>query len=120
MTGTHDTPRRELYDEGLQPERTALAWRRTALGLAVGALISVRVLPGALGTWALIPAVAGVVVSLAVAWAAHRRHVRTLAALLGGLGDRPDMPGALLMFVLVIVGVGGGCAALVVILTQGF
>jgi hypothetical protein len=39
-----------LFDPGLQPERTALAWRRTALSIAVGSLVSLRVLMDAFGS----------------------------------------------------------------------
>jgi hypothetical protein len=38
------------WDPGLQPERTALAWRRTGLALTVGSLIGLRVLPPLLGS----------------------------------------------------------------------
>ncbi|WP_374946201.1 DUF202 domain-containing protein [Agreia sp.] len=43
-------------DPGLQPERSELAWRRTALTIAVGSLISMRVLPITLGhpAWSLV------------------------------------------------------------------
>jgi len=46
--------RRPLYSPGLQPERTRLAWRRTLLTLAVGALVAFRFLPATLGVWSLL------------------------------------------------------------------
>ncbi len=40
-------------DPGLQPERTALAWQRTALSMAAAVLIVVRLTVGSLGALAL-------------------------------------------------------------------
>ncbi|GAA1972808.1 DUF202 domain-containing protein [Microbacterium pumilum] len=68
-------------DPGLQPERTELAWRRTALALAVGSLISLRLFPEALGDplWA-IPGLAGLVAAGALWMTARRRYRQTEAA----------------------------------------
>jgi len=70
------------WDSGLQPERTALAWRRTGLALTIGSLIGLRVLPPLLGPAAYVLAGLGVVASLAVLAAAHRRYRRVHRLLL--------------------------------------
>lgn len=81
MTGAR--PRADgPWDPGLQPERTALAWRRTGLALTVGSLIGLRVLPPLLGPAAYVLAGLGVVASLAVLAAAHRRYRRVHRLLL--------------------------------------
>jgi len=86
------------WDPGLQPERTALAWRRTGLALTVGSLIGLRVLPPLLGPAAYLLAGLGVVASLAVLAAAHRRYRRVhrllLAARVAGRSGGDDGDGA--------------------------
>ncbi|WP_131798095.1 DUF202 domain-containing protein, partial [Clavibacter tessellarius] len=64
------------FDPGLQPERTALAWRRTALALVVGSLFGLRALPALLGPAGLVVAAAGVIAALAVLATAHLRYRR--------------------------------------------
>jgi hypothetical protein len=85
-------------DPGLQPERTELAWRRTALALALLSLVSMRLLPEAFGSawWALV-GVAGLVAA-AVVWGLARRRARAVTAMLADVGVRGRMPGAGLLF----------------------
>lgn len=74
-------------DRGLQPERTELAWRRTALSAGVLSLISARVLPVALGHpgWALLGAVG--LLGAGAVWLASQRRFRQAP------GDpRPGVP----------------------------
>ena len=68
---------------GLQPERTALAWQRTALALLGLGLASPRLAWGSLGPWALLPALVVVVGSVAILARSHRRY-RTASHLLKG------------------------------------
>jgi putative membrane protein len=56
---TSPTRRDQLFDPGLQPERTELAWRRTTLALAIGAIVALRILPPVLGSWSLALVFAG-------------------------------------------------------------
>nr|WP_281372940.1 DUF202 domain-containing protein [Kineococcus aurantiacus] len=66
----------------MQPERTALAWRRTALSLLVASLGAARLLPAQLGAGAVALGLAGAVWAVALHHLAGRRARRTTARLL--------------------------------------
>jgi len=69
------------FDPGLQPERTALAWRRTGLALLTGSLVAARILPELFGPSSALLGVAGAAAAAALLAAVHRRyrsHHRTL------------------------------------------
>ena len=72
----------EVFDVGLQPERTALSWRRTALSMAVGSVVAVRVLPDLFGAWALVPTIVAVLLAVVVFVSAQVRYRRNHRALL--------------------------------------
>jgi len=105
-----------LFDPGLQPERTALAWRRTALAIGVGSLIALRVLPEALGSlvW-LTPAVLGLMFAGWLWWRADRRY-RVTTQVLAADGDRAALPGGALLAVLLAFVVAAGLLALGVVI----
>ena len=96
---TTTPPRPAIFDPGLQPERTALAWRRTGLVLAAGALAALRFLPPILGVWTVVPALLGIVTAVAVFVFAHRRHLAMQARLLGSDDDRVPLPSGRLLAV---------------------
>ncbi|MFC5379433.1 DUF202 domain-containing protein [Aquipuribacter nitratireducens] len=79
-----------LFDPGLQPERTRLAWRRTTLTLLVGAVASTRLLAPLLGAWALAVGTAGVVACLAL-WSGANRRARAVDR---ALATGEHLPGA--------------------------
>lgn len=62
-------------DPGLQQERTTLAWSRTSLALAAGALVVGRLTLGDLGPGALLPAAVSGVLALWV-WLGVQRRKR--------------------------------------------
>ena len=101
-----------LYDPGLQPERTELAWRRTALALAVGSLVSIRVLPLLFGSsaWMLL-GLAGVAVA-AIIWSAARVRYRTAYRALTTAASGRRLPDGRLLAVTVVVCTGAGGVAL--------
>ncbi|MGY1710803.1 DUF202 domain-containing protein [Geodermatophilus sp. SYSU D00758] len=63
-----------VFDAGLQAERTALAWRRTALSVAVAAVAAERLAAPALGALSLVVAGAGLAQAVVVAEISWRRY----------------------------------------------
>ncbi|WIB26723.1 DUF202 domain-containing protein [Curtobacterium sp. MCSS17_015] len=107
---------RQVFDPGLQPERTALAWRRTGLAITVAALVAVRILPEVLGPWAIVPAGLGLAAAVAVLIAAHRRHQAVHRTLIDADTDRVSLPSGALPFAVTVLVTGGGIAAAIVVL----
>lgn len=109
--------RDEPYDPGLQPERTALAWRRTSLALVAAALGALKVTWGLSPLWA---SIASGVALVAAAWIlalANRRYRRTHRALTAGQEALPGdgvLPGAT-----AALSAAAGLLALLLLLTQG-
>ncbi len=109
-----DPAGRELAsNDGLQPERTALSWRRTGLSLTVGSLAAVRVLPDVLGSWAVIPAGCGIVVALIIVVASHLRYRTMHAALRSKASDAAPTYGGLLPALVAGLVAGGGVLFLI-------
>jgi putative membrane protein len=79
----------QVFDAGLQAERTALAWRRTALALGVGAVGAGRLAAPVIGVVAVALAGLGLVQAVAVAAAAQRRYRATHRSLI----ERSDLSG---------------------------
>ncbi|GGD62738.1 DUF202 domain-containing protein [Microbacterium murale] len=105
-----------LFDPGLQPERTELAWRRTALALGAGSLIALRLLPVAFGhpAWAF-GGVAGLALA-ATLWLAARRRYRAVNSVLVRDGDRGVLPGASIIAVLAALVLAIGLVSLAVVI----
>jgi len=92
---------RRPFDPGLQLERTELAWRRTALSIALAALVAVRLLPPVLGPWAFGAGLAGLGTALLLGVLARARAERAAQALLDG--DRAMPGGGLLLALAALV-----------------
>jgi len=109
-----------LFDPGLQPERTELAWRRTALAIGVGSLVAMRLLPVAFSDpWWILVGASGLLVAGALWIVARKRGRRTVAMLLTR-GDRAPLPGAApLAFLAAFVVVCGAIALAVVVTAVG-
>jgi hypothetical protein len=71
-----------LFDPGLQPERTALAWRRTGIAVAVGAAAATRAFLPALGLGAVVIGLLGLCLATLLVLGSVRRVRRAEAALL--------------------------------------
>jgi putative membrane protein len=75
---------------GAQAERTALAWRRTALGVGTGAAVAGRLAAPTAGVAAFVLVVVGAVVAVLLSWTATRRYRTARRA----LAMERDVPGA--------------------------
>jgi putative membrane protein len=64
----------EVFDVGLQHERTALAWDRTALALIVVAALSIRVAGGPFGELLHLPGYLAIGLGAALLWFGARRY----------------------------------------------
>jgi putative membrane protein len=104
-----------VFDTGLQAERTALAWRRTALALGVGAVGAGRLAAPVVGAGAVGLAGLGLVAAVAVAAAAQRRY-RVAARSLAARGDLAAVPAGLPIAALALTGVAVGLLALAFVL----
>jgi hypothetical protein len=81
---------------GLPPERTDMAWHRTILAIVVGFLVSLRLLPPVLGTWAYFIGAAGLLAA-ASSWYLARRRAQQVAA---SLESSAPLPGGGLLLLL--------------------
>lgn len=98
-----------VMDVGLQAERTAMAWQRTALG--VGGLSALLMHLAGDRVLFLLPGAAGLVAALALLVGAERRYIATIRRV-----ERRDSPAAPLMLrVVAAVSVLLCVAALVVL-----
>ena len=67
----------ELFDEGLQPERTHLAWQRTLLALSLGCAVSARVTAPHLGVFGVAASLMGLAAVVAAYVLVRLRYRRT-------------------------------------------
>lgn len=102
-----------VFDRGLQPERTALAWRRTALALLGASLVALRVLPHMMGVWGLGVGAAGAVASGVLLWLIHRRYIHHHQVLIQD-GDRSALAGGYLIAATTLLCLSAGGVALAV------
>lgn len=85
-----------IFDPGLQPERTALAWRRTGLALLAGSAVATRILPELLGPWSALIGLSGITAAGLLLGMIHRRYHRHHGRLLAE-GDRSPIAGGRLI-----------------------
>ncbi|MEJ5914538.1 DUF202 domain-containing protein [Pseudokineococcus sp. 1T1Z-3] len=117
----------EVFDPGAQPERTLLAWRRTALALGVGSAAVVRFVTPEVGLLAVVAGVLGVVLCGAAYAATASRYRHVTARLVDGArgGDAapaapPASPGAACAALSVsLLAVGVGALAFVLLRALG-
>ena len=100
------TPTDGLFDPGLQPERTLLAWRRTCLAFGVATLVGMRFTMPQLGLVAVLLGILGAGLAVLAYALAATGYRRAHAALHGtGLLDRSGIPLLLATVAVLLVGI---------------
>lgn len=103
-----------VYDPGLQPERTLLAWRRTCLAFGVSALVAMRFSMSELGPAAVVVGVVGAalaVLAYALAATGYRQAHRSLRG--QGVLSRGGWP--MLLATGAVLAVGALCAGYLIL-----
>ncbi|MFN3866366.1 MAG: DUF202 domain-containing protein [Demequina sp.] len=100
------------FDEGLQAERTLLAWRRTALSFVVASLVGIQVMADA-GAAVIALALAGVGLG-AIAYVVASARYRTAHAQLMTYGTSPRPGLALVAMSASVLVLGIACGVYVV------
>ncbi len=122
MTGTlarslSDAP----FDRGLQAERTALAWRRTGLSLALGSLAAARVLSPVLGLFSYALGLLGLAAAAYFITTADRRY-RVAHASLTSTAEHPAGPrlstGGALLGAMTLFALAAGIVGVVFVLVS--
>lgn len=108
----------ELFDPGLQPERTALAWRRTALALLAGSLVASRILAELLGPWAALLGLLGVALAAWLLAALHRRYRQHYESLTGS-GGAGRVAGGVLVFATAAFVFAAGAVTIAIVVVLG-
>jgi putative membrane protein len=108
----------ELFDEGLQPERTALAWRRTGISMGVGGIAAMKIFPALFGPWAFIPSALAIAIAVAITAAAQIRYRRDHRALTGSQSDRIPLSGGALPAATAVATVAFGILAAVLLIVR--
>lgn len=107
-----------LFDAGMQPERTLLAWRRTCLSFAVAALVAARALFEPLGLLAVIAGLVVAGVAAAAYFAAAAGYRRAHASLHSREASGTDAV-PLVLVTAAVLGVGALCAVFSIISALG-
>ena len=110
-----------LFDPGMQPERTALAWRRTALSMAAGSLVALRIFAPSLGPWAVAPAVVAFAIAVVVFAASELRYRRNHRALTANRESsaRVALAGGALIALTAAAALAFGAIAALILLAMG-
>jgi uncharacterized membrane protein YidH (DUF202 family) len=74
----------QVWHEGMQLERTALAWRRTTLSMLVASVVALRVAGFYDNRTAMALALVSLLICGVLAWSSRRRYRRVSADLAGG------------------------------------